>query len=363
MQNGFDMKKDNHNYGIDLLRIAAMLMITAHHFSLHSGIALDPGSAEETIMAVFALGGKTGVNIFVLITGYYASGKIRREKLIGLLGCTSFYSLTLTLAAVLAGSVGFSKKLLLKAGLPLLFGETYWFVVTYLELYILIPVLNKAIENLEKKTRKAYLVCFTGLLCILPSVIGKFIHVNDLGYSPLVWFIYLYYLGAYLRKYCQDAKFCGYILAIAGSVQIAACVISQRRIVDGFLYDILQCFADYNANALCPLLVAVSMLLVFQNMDVRRGRKLLRLLGSATLGIYLFHDNVNFRGLLWNTVYRLVSGFGTGSFLVCAVLCVLLVFALGFAVETVRHFVSWVLREQLFKRANTSGHIIREEKP
>lgn len=59
---------NKHNYGIDVLRIVSMFMIVAHHFALHSGVSYDPTSFAGTVMSVLALGGKTGVNIFVLIT-------------------------------------------------------------------------------------------------------------------------------------------------------------------------------------------------------------------------------------------------------------------------------------------------------
>lgn len=47
-----------HNYGIDLLRIIAMLMIIAHHFSIHSGIEFDDISTNSIFMSIMALGGK-----------------------------------------------------------------------------------------------------------------------------------------------------------------------------------------------------------------------------------------------------------------------------------------------------------------
>ena len=190
----------NHNYGIDLLRIVAMLMIVAHHFSLHSGFSFAVGSNDDILMQIMALGGKTGVNIFVLITGYYSVGKIRREKIMGLIGSTTFYSLMLTLLAVVLGSVAVSRKLLVKAAVPWLLGGNYWFIVTYLELYLLTPILNQVIHELEVKTLEKYLGLFACLLCVVPTVLGRLIEVNDFGYNALVWFIYLYFFGAYLKK-------------------------------------------------------------------------------------------------------------------------------------------------------------------
>lgn len=203
--------EDKHKYGIDLLRIMAMLMIVAHHFSLHSGMSFDKGSMESLVLSVMALGGKTGVNIFVLITGYFSSGKIRKEKVGSLFGCATMYALPLTAIAVLTGSVAFSKKLLFKATFPLLFGEAYWFIVTYLELYILIPLINKVVQSIDEVTYKRYMIVFTCLLCLIPSVVGRFIQVNDFSYNSLVWFVYLYCLGVYLRRRDVSVKVGKYI--------------------------------------------------------------------------------------------------------------------------------------------------------
>ena len=204
------VEENQHNYGIDLLRIIAMLMIVAHHFALHSGIVCDD-SISDVFKSVMALGGKTGVNIFVLITGVYAGGKVKREKIFKLIGCTTIYSVLLTGMAVVLGCSSLSKKLLIKACLPWLFGNNYWFIVTYLELYILAPLMNKVIQSLDERTYKNYLVLFACLLYLLPAVIGRFIETNDFGYNSLIWFVYLYFLGAYLGKYEFLTKFGQYI--------------------------------------------------------------------------------------------------------------------------------------------------------
>ena len=310
-------------------------------------------------MRVMALGGKTGVNIFVLITGYFSSGKIRTKKIADLIGCATFYSLALTAVAVLTGSVAFSSKMLLKAAVPLLFGDTYWFIVTYLELYILIPLLNMVVERLEGKPYRNYLLLFAGLLCILPTVVGKFIHVNDLGYNALVWFVYLYFLGAYLRRCSLGGGawqyICGAVVMMA--IQIAACTAIALGVGDGILGAVLVCISDYGANAVFPLTIAVAMCLGFQRIRISGGKRLLQTAGAATLGIYLFHDNANLRGWLWENVYRLTLRIAPMPFAIHAVITVIAVFALGFAVEFLRNLTAKKLQGYIRRNKNeTSLH-------
>lgn len=102
-----------HNYGIDLLRIVAMLMIVAHHFSLHSGIEFEAICSNSVFMSVMALGGKTGVNIFILITGFYSIGKnkVKGKKIFDLVCTTTLYSMVLTVVAILSGVISINKKI------------------------------------------------------------------------------------------------------------------------------------------------------------------------------------------------------------------------------------------------------------
>ncbi len=58
---------------IELLRIIAMLIIIAHHFAVHSGFEFsnDAVTVNRLWIQFIQIGGKTGVNVFVLISGYF----------------------------------------------------------------------------------------------------------------------------------------------------------------------------------------------------------------------------------------------------------------------------------------------------
>lgn len=52
-----------------------MLLIVAHHYVVNSGlmgmIADEPLSGRSIFFYLFGAGGKTGINCFLLITGYF----------------------------------------------------------------------------------------------------------------------------------------------------------------------------------------------------------------------------------------------------------------------------------------------------
>lgn len=66
---------------IELLRIVGMLMIVAHHYVVNSGVLLnvagggvpspDNGLASWVFLSLWGMWGKTGINVFILISGYF----------------------------------------------------------------------------------------------------------------------------------------------------------------------------------------------------------------------------------------------------------------------------------------------------
>ena len=89
------------------------------------------------------------VNCFVLISGYFLiNSKFKLKKVLNLYLVTIFYSILLFIPHCIL--YGFSLSNFIKSCLPLLMG-TYWFITTYVVLYLLSPFLNILIKNLSKK--------------------------------------------------------------------------------------------------------------------------------------------------------------------------------------------------------------------
>ncbi len=60
---------------LELYRIIVMLLIVAHHYVVNSGLMevmmSQPTSGKSIFLSLFGMWGKTGINCFVLITGYF----------------------------------------------------------------------------------------------------------------------------------------------------------------------------------------------------------------------------------------------------------------------------------------------------
>ena len=93
--------KPKRSSNIELFRIITMLIIVAHHYVVNSGLlaCIDEKSVldlKDYFLLILGWGGKTGINCFVLITGYYmCKSKITFKKYMKLLAEVIFYSIVI----------------------------------------------------------------------------------------------------------------------------------------------------------------------------------------------------------------------------------------------------------------------------
>lgn len=89
----------------------------------------------------------------------------------------------------------------------------------------------------------------------------------------------------------------------------------------------------YQYNSVLVLAAALLLFIAFLNLEIRPGRLQRLILAAAPLsfGVYLLHDNPNWRGILWEWInpsqmadkWYLVPGvlvLAAGIFLICALL-------------------------------------------
>lgn len=113
----------------ELLRIIAMILIVLHHF-YYNNITIDYVhiTRNEMISQIISAGGKIGVNLFVLISGYFLiNSKFNIKKLIKLFGETWFYSVAIALIAILGLKIQIGIKELLQVIFPITYNQ-YWFI-------------------------------------------------------------------------------------------------------------------------------------------------------------------------------------------------------------------------------------------
>ena len=186
---------------LELLRIIAMFLIVMHHFACHGLFDGFSSPLNEIMVKFMVVGGKVGVNIFVLISGYFMiNSKFKLSKLLMILLQTTVYAFFIYIIFVISGGAAFDFGELVLSLLPLL--NQYWFVTAYLAMYILAPYMNILIAHITRRQH----ISLIGFLLVLQMVIPQVFKIDLFGNSMVVWFLTLYLIATYLRKYGSESS-------------------------------------------------------------------------------------------------------------------------------------------------------------
>lgn len=192
------MKKRESNF--ELLRILSMMMIIAHHYSVHGHFEITYGiSLRNMIIDFLALGGKIGVILYIFITGYHMiHSQIKLKKLFKLEAQILFYSVLFAFLFYIFPdrSIGFlSIENIRQSFFPIL-SYTYWFATIYMVLYLFVPYINKLLLSLSQKEFIKFLTLGFFVCTLIPTFSNA-----TLGIDMVICFIYFYSIGSYLRLY------------------------------------------------------------------------------------------------------------------------------------------------------------------
>lgn len=292
--------------GIDLLKMAAMVAISAWHILFWGGWGLGRGNGVKgLVIEVFSAAILCHVNCFVLASGWVMVRKdFNLGRIVKLWGQTIFYS-----ALFVAVALAFSPNVLpsVRAGMSYLLPLTtdrYWFFTQYTGLFFLMPVLNAAIRGIEKRQMAVLLVSLFAVFSILPLVSTRDLFRLHNGYSTL-WFAYLYAVGGFLSYHSDCLEKKGKLAAAIALLCVFGSLIGTR-IWPVFRPNIqaeavARVFRAYNSPML--FLQAVSVLALFTKMEVasERTKRLLKNIRPSIFAVYLIHSNPLFRQITnWN---------------------------------------------------------------
>ena len=188
------------NSNLELYRIIVMLLIVAHHYVVNSGLidVLEeaPLSGKSLFYYWFGMWGKTGINCFVLITGYFmCKSTITIRKFLKLLLEIELYKIIIFAIFVITGYEAFTLKGLAVVLLPA-HTLSQNFASCFLLFYLCIPFLNILINNLDKsKHLKLLVLCLT--IYTLFGTLPKF----SVTMNYVSWFCVLYVISSYIRIY------------------------------------------------------------------------------------------------------------------------------------------------------------------
>lgn len=299
------------NIGLDLLRIISMIMIVVLHYFAKGGFLWETQESSFLWYMVWGLEALclVSVNCYVLISAYFLvdSNGVKYRKVIKLVGEMWFYSAAISVILLLLGAP-FSTKDFIYSFLPFIC-KSYWFINTYILLYLLHPYLNKIVWGIERKQFEKLLFILVLFFSIAQSIIPipEMTLDESHGYG-IIWFVVIYMLAAYIKRFEQDMGSYSkkiYVVLFIGGI---ACVLSRRVIgylcntigLDGQYLDIW-----YNYNSVPILISSVALFLFFLKYKVSSKISFpVVSIASATLGVYLIHEQFKLKQILWKEVLK-----------------------------------------------------------
>lgn len=357
---------------LELYRIVCMLMIVAHHYVVNSGITshcaplyTDLISEKSIFIVLFGAWGKTGINCFLMITGYFmCTSKITLRKFIKLMGQIYLYKLLLYPMLLVAGYETFSLLRIVKVLMPT-WGFSTNFTGCFIGFWLTIPFLNILIQNMNKQQHEVLLLLLFGMYTLLGSIPSFSIRM---GY--VTWFGIIYLLASYIRIYPRQLfnrknlwgwmTLLSLILAVASIICLRMCFgIKETRFIYYFVADSYKIFA---------VIIALCSFLWFKNMNIGYN-KIINAFGAGTFGVLLIHANSDaMRQWLWKDFVDVIGHYKmltTGELTLYSIGVVLAIFVVCNLIDQLRiatlekWFLNWYDKKLSAKADKIVNEIIQ----
>ncbi len=318
-----------------------MLLIVAHHYVVNSGLTAadgpiyaDPMSWRSIFLLIFGAFGKTGINCFVLITGYFmCKSEITAKKFFKLLFEIEFYKILIWLVFLLTGYESFSLTGLVKVLLPIR-TLSNGFTSCYLVFFLFIPFLNILIRNMTEKQHVKLLV-----LCIFVYVIIGTLPKFGITMNYVSWFIVLYIIGSYIRIYDKNifnnCKLWGW-LSLAVLVISIASVVGMTWLGEKLGYNGVGYYLLSDSNKGLAVALAISSFLFFKNLKMENS-KFINTVAASAFGVLMIHANSDtMRKWLWQDVLNNVGMYNSDWMTVHAIGSVLAIYVICTVIDYLR---------------------------
>lgn len=292
------------NSNLELLRIISTLAVLAHHYYTYSGIEgyfdYNHPDTKMVYLKCFSLFGKTAINVFVLITGYFMCESVLKiSKLLHLYFEIKFYQILLLITMIALGYEKYNLKDCIKQLVCVLRDSNTGFVSGFLALYVLIPFINVLIQNINQRNHIAIIVIFIFIFTVPRSVL------HGGHYSYIGWYFNLYLIGAYFKKYpktwMKRAGLNGIVLILSIAITLLLTVICIYN--NSTLYYWMIC----ESSDILSTIIACSSFLFFNSINISYN-VFINTIAKTTFGVFLLHSQ--------NKAVRCNFVFGGGIFAV-----------------------------------------------
>lgn len=316
-----------------------MQLIVMHHYVVNSGLlnemSVQPASLKSIFLYILGAWGKTGINCFVMITGYFmCKSQITLRKFLKLLLQIVFYDVVITAVFIAFGYEPYPMMHMLKELLPIQsIGDG--FTSCYLMFYLLIPFMNVLIKNMNQRQHLNLVIVLLFIYTILGTIPKIEVTMNYVS-----WFCVLYFIASYIRLYPipqkNNVKLWGWnsiALVILSMLSVASIAVLSQHYGKG-IGKIYYFMAD--TNKIFPVLISITSFLFFKEIKIPQN-KFINTVAASTFGVLLIHANSDtMRQWLWKTVCNNAGMYSSNLIYIHAILVPISVFALCIVIDHIR---------------------------
>ena len=295
------------------------------------------GMINLILLQILLAFSSVAVNCYIFISGYFLINTDFRWRKIVKIWCQVAFYCCIIVSIVLFFDSNKAPSLL-KAFLqsfPVL-SKQYYFVSNYLALLALAPYLAKMVSSINKDEFQKLL----GVGLLLNLVIYRFTCGYDFPYGSsfggaysLMWFLYLFLVGGYVRKYGVKT----WLERFSGTLFITICCL-------------IGCFSFYKTYQLGNPILSIKYLnyngvVFFASLCLfiffKRCRcnsicwDYIAKLAPYSFGVYILHDNFYLRNFLWKQFFDISNHINLLYLLVIPVI----VYIWGSTIEMLRMYI------------------------
>ena len=293
-----EMKMRSSNF--ELLKIISMFFVVSLHVCTQSGIADMPVSViDDILFKVLSEFGRTACTVFVMASAWFlCDSSFKFERVF------KIWFKTIVYVIIIYFFVYHSYDMPWYDFFPI-GGGILWFVSAYMCMLLVSPVLNAALKYCPERYLGGSV-----LLAGAPLLIYSTIALSDgqLG-NNVVWFMWIYLLMGYLKKRSlavfEKRSLMVVFLMILCFIRIFPRVEVRWSGRIPFM-DSLIPFLNWQRDVLWTIpsfLTALTLFFIFAGIHMKNNR-IINVLGSGTLAIYILHQMPFFYEYLWNGIFH-----------------------------------------------------------
>ena len=276
--------------------------------------------------------GKTGINCFLLITGYFmCTSNITLRKFLKLMLWIYLYNVFIFIIFLSCGYETLRPTRIIQILSPV-WGFNVNFTDCFIGFWLTIPFWNILIKNMTKRQHEILLCLLLGMYTILGSV-PKF----TVSMNYVTWFGVIFLISSYMRLYPHPIMSKKRLWMMLTILSILLSIGSMVFMSYFFGYKGATFFVS-DSNKIFAVIVAISSFLWFKNMNISYS-KLINPIGASTFGVLLIHANSDaMRQWLWKDTVDCVGHYNLPPFqLVLYILSsVVIIFILCTIIDIIR---------------------------